>query len=84
MITHVAIQHQGVVYSLPAPCRHHHVIHWIYLHIGVPVDNEIQGFLDHDGNFLDREQAWLHALAHGQVKFHFRPGDNWLYSEHVW
>ena len=42
MITHVAIKYNGVVYSLPKPNRHHHVIRSIPGGIAGP---DVQGFL---------------------------------------
>ena len=56
MITHVAIIHQGKLYSLPKPKRHFHIIHLIYAQTKETVDGE-QGFLDDQGNFLNRELA---------------------------
>lgn len=84
-ITHVAVRFQGVVYSLPAPNRHHHVL-WHIVGTGVAshVDNDEQGFLDENGTFLDRKQALVNALDNNQVK---DPNDircNMLFSEDVW
>lgn len=83
IITHVAIIHGGVTYVLPEPYRHHHIIHQIYLETGAPVDGEVQGFLDGEGNFLNREEAFVHARACGQVAKDSRD-DGWLYSEDLW
>jgi hypothetical protein len=84
VITHVAIIHEGVLYSLPKPKRHHHVIRVIADAIGGPVTHEEQGFLDDKGRFLDRKQALAHALENNQVK---NPNDiraGQLFSEDVW
>lgn len=79
-ITHVAIKYGGKVYSLPKPNRHHHVIRII----GGISGPDIQGFLDNEGNFLDRVEALEVALAAGQV---LAPGDirgDHLFSEDLW
>lgn len=82
-ITHVAVKYQGVVYSLPAPNRHHHVIRMIG---GINGPDE-QGFLDNNGNFLTRRQAMLLARGNGQLKRregpeHYQGPE--LYSEDLW
>ena len=82
MITHVAIIYKTVLYSLPKPNRHHHIIHQIHLETG---DMDIfgeQGFLDDKGKFLSRVDGLIHAKDCGQL---CRPiiGD-WLYSENLW
>jgi len=64
MITHVAIWYNDCIYALPTPNRHHDVIRMI----GGIAGEDIQGFLDNQDNFLDREQAMIHATACGQVK----------------
>jgi hypothetical protein len=84
MITHVAIRYNGKLYSLPKPNRHHHIIHQIHLETG---DNDIygdQGFLDDQGNFLDRSTALIHAQMCNQLLPHPKLKDDWLYSENVW
>jgi len=43
---------------------------------------EIQGFLDDEGNFLDRKEAMIHARACGQVDKTTCPND--LFSEDLW
>jgi hypothetical protein len=84
MIVAVAIIHRGVVYSLPRPNRHHHVIRLIAERTGADrVDGE-QGFLDDLGNFLNRETALLHALACGQVPPPKARSNRRLYSEDLW
>ena len=87
MITHVAIQFRGVLYSLPKPNRHHHIISNIVMETGVDYvsfGESIQGFLDDQGNFLNRKQALRHALLNNQVldKKKVFAGD--LTSENLW
>lgn len=79
-ITHVAIQYNGKVYSLPKPNRHHHVIRMIG---GIHGPN-MQGFLDNDGRFLDRKAALRVALAAGQVLDPVDIRANQLFSEDLW
>lgn len=84
-VTHVAIRFRGVVYALPSPSRHHHVIRKIVDETGADtVDNDEQGFLDESGRFLSREQALTSARLHGQVKDlnDIRAGQ--LFSEDLW
>lgn len=81
MITHVAIVIQGVTHSLPKPNRHHHIIHQIASESGGSVSGK-QGFLDDQGNFLDRIEALRHAIACGQITQGKWGGQ--LYSEDVW
>ena len=55
MITRVAIQFQGQVYSLPRPCRHKDVMQMIFDKTHQLVADETYGFLDDQDNFLDRK-----------------------------
>lgn len=83
-LTHVAIRKDGIVYSLPAPNRHHHILWILCKRDGLPnvppVDDEAllgetldngedsQGFLDESGRYLNRAQAEVNAFLHNQVK----------------
>lgn len=86
-ITHVAIRFNGVVYSLPAPNRHHHVIWHIVQTTGcssVDVREDDQGFLDESGRYLTRRAALVSARMYNQIK---NPDDirmGKLFSEDVW
>lgn len=83
-LTHVAIRQGGVVYSLPAPHRHHHIL-WILSkrrgnegapdvpdeHLLVETKEagmDSQGFLDSEGKYLNRQDAEVRAKATGQIK----------------
>lgn len=68
-ITHVAIQYKGEVYSLPSPNRHHHVIqHIASIHPDGGVNGtNVQGFLDENGNFLNRRGAFIRAQKTDQI-----------------
>jgi len=88
-ITHVAIRFQGVIYSLPAPNRHHDIIrHIVETVAGVSkVDsrNEDQGFLDESGRYLTRRQALHSAKINNQLKPDtMGPKLGQLYSEDIW
>ncbi len=91
MITHVAIKHNGKVYSLPKPFRHHHVIHMMVNICGfdyVP-GNAVQGFLNEpifDPGcfcFLNREKAYRLVISNDQLKDDNRKIKE-LYSEDLW
>jgi hypothetical protein len=88
MITHVAIKYKGFVYSLPRPNRHHHVIRMIAEINGVGIKGpDVQGFLDDKGNFLNRQEAYIHAKECVQVIRKVTPGNydgDSLFSEDLW
>jgi len=87
-ITGVAIKCGDVVFSLPAPNRHHHVIHHIVDVTGSGIKClDVQGFITDRGEFLDRRQAMTLAVANGQLNR--RPGAQFyqgpeLFSEDLW
>ncbi len=81
-LTHVAVYYNEKVYSLPAPNRHHDVIRTIPGGVAGP---DIQGFLDDQGAFYNRRDAYLLASFNGQLKR--GPGGyqgDRLYSEDLW
>lgn len=39
-----------------------------------------QGFITHTGEFLDRGQAWVHAIECGQVS----PSTQWFHKDNGW
>lgn len=85
-ITHVAIRFQGVIYALPAPNRHHHVLGHIRDMTGassIDVDEDDEGFLDESGRYLRRPQALVSALMNKQVKDDSFQASG-LFSEDVW
>ena len=85
MITHVAIWRNKTIYALPKPNRHHHVFQ--IMDEGPYYDWDIQGFLDDQGNFLGRREAFIHAKEIGQLARPIDPklyqGDE-LFSEDLW
>ena len=54
------------------------------------MDKEVQGFIDQFGVFMDREEAWVVALAAGQIRYvegwNYKPGKQvyHLYSENLY
>lgn len=88
MIVAAAIIFDGVVWTLPRPARHHHIIeaHYKVTHIG---GSGMQGFLDDQGVFLGRGSACNHVVNCQQaLRIHagtrvLEWGDD-LYSEDLW
>lgn len=75
-ITGVAYIHRGVIWSLPRPARHGHLIRAITDATRDCVgDDSISGFVDDLGRFLTREQAF-------QITGKGRGGES--YSEDLW
>ena len=70
-------------YDLPAPNRHHNVIH-LLASKGLPgrVKPDDQGFYTDTGEYLDREQAREYALRIGQITKAAHSRD--LFSEDLW
>lgn len=85
-ITHVAIIGVGKIYSLPAPGRHHDIIRYMSsAHGFADLGENTQGFLDENGKFLDRFEAYDLACKTGQINR--RPGGYdgpQLFSEDLW
>jgi hypothetical protein len=67
---------------LPAPARHHNVLHLIHYITLVDHVFGAQGFMTSEGRFVEREEAGQIALAAGQTdKLKWGPD---LYSEDLW
>lgn len=78
-----AILQDGVIHYCPRPCRHHHVIWAHYQAAGESFgENQVQGFLASDGQFLNRQQARALAIENGQCPTPEHPRD--LFSEDLW
>ena len=79
------IDDEVIVYTLPAPARHHHVIKLIVDSVGkYKPAKEDQGFITDGGKFVTRKQAAILALACGQVKRLIEPSTGELFSEDLW
>lgn len=82
-IVAVAIRHRGLVVTLPAPNRHHHILHLLYADEGREVEPaDKQGFLTSAGRFVERREAAGIAETAGQIVEPKWPPD--LYSEDLW
>lgn len=72
--------------AVPAPARHHHVLHQLsQWGRGKEVDGG-QGFITDTGRYVDRKEAWTIAKSAGQL-LPIAPTDGrggTLYSEDVW
>lgn len=84
-IVAAAVYH-GVIFSLPAPARHHTILNQISIALGrdameIPPCN--QGFVTNTGRFVNRAEAYDVAYRAGQVTGEEGRGPQ-LYSEDVW
>lgn len=80
LITGVAMRHRETkaIFSMPKPARHDTLIHKL-VEMGEPdFAKGEQGFVTEAGEFLDREQALIHATRLGQLKSRI------LFSEDLW
>ncbi len=79
MITHVAVRHQGRIWSLPRPYRHHHIMRtilWLVEEFGEYTKEKAerfasgddQGFLDDTGKYYTRQEAEVIARQCNQIK----------------
>ncbi len=85
-ITHVAMIWEGKLYSLPKPNRHHNLIQMAFAETGHPVYQSWQGFLDSNGKFVGRKEAYKTALKACQLDI-MRPKTcplHLLFSEDIW
>ena len=87
-ITHVAVKAKGVVHSLPTPNRHANVLRMMKEDSNRDYGNEVQGFVDEAGNFLNRRDAYELAVSTGQIDRSGHPPNSYngneLYSEDLW
>ena len=86
----VSVWHKGIQYNLPAPNRHHNVIHHIHNVTGdrgigaeqTPDGRDGQGFYLECGKYIDRYESAILAVDSGQIE-----KTNWgeeLFSEDLW
>jgi len=74
--------HDGIIFSIDRPARHHDVIHkMVKMGRPKPITGD-QGFILSDGRFVEREEAAQIALAAGQCQTLTAPPR--LYSEDLW
>jgi len=85
MIVGVAIKKEHLVFCLPEPFRHHHVIAMmvnIYPEFHPFKPFKEQGFITDDWKYLDRKTAAKYALENGQCTELISPPN--LFSEDLW
>jgi hypothetical protein len=89
MIIAAAIKIADVICFIPAPARHHHVLHSLAKSFKGRTDRgyteEVQGFVTDTGLFLNREDA--HQYASQQEQMIRKPGGYdgpELFSEDLW
>jgi len=84
MIVAAAILFDGKVYALPAPARHHNIIHHMAENVGLPTPiRGDQGFIDSERGFVGRIEARDIALfIDKQIETADHPRD--LFSEDLW
>lgn len=88
MIVAAAIIYDGVVWTLPRPARHHHIIK-AHFEVTQKTGSGKQGFVDEEGIFHDRHEAMAMAIICEQpVRVHpeSRPlsRERQLFSEDLW
>ena len=76
-----------LVFTMPRPARHGDITATVYLlNQGATIDAE-QGFITDDGVFLNRRDAFIHAVANAQP-WRADRGNRFnateLYSEDLW
>ena len=65
MIVASAIKHKGIIFT---GFRHPDIIRYLVkLGYEKPIPNHGQGFIDHTGEFLSREEAKIHAFTCKQI-----------------
>ena len=85
-IVAAAVYANGLIFTKPAPARHHHILNSMAKDFGIDASihgsPDAQGFLTDQGEFLDRRLAMVCAIDAGQLeqgKWGFE-----LYSEDLW
>lgn len=83
-IISAAVLYNGIIHFMPRPNRHHNIVHAMN-HEKRPILIALgnQGFLDANGNFLEREEAAIRAEKCNQLKKELIAPPK-LYSEDLW
>jgi len=83
MIKQAAIRLSAdIIATLPRPNRHKDIM-WALHDLGISKIHFVdQGFIDENGEFIQRDEAARLAIANGQVKKLHAPPD--LYTEDLW
>jgi hypothetical protein len=87
MIVAAAIVYDGVIWTLPRPARHHHIIK-AHFDVTGRAGSGLQGFVDDEGDFWSREAAGK-MVAYDKQKTRIQPDGSWfvggpLLSEDLW
>ena len=78
-----AVRFQGVIFSMPRPHRHHHILH-AQTGMGLRgLAHRDQGFLLSDGTYADRAAAWIIAKNAKQFKGEPHHPEH-LFTEDLW
>jgi cobalamin biosynthesis protein CbiD len=78
----------GIVHSMSIPARHHHIIHALNSYRADHGESKLlhaegeQGFLTAQGDFVNRVEAGIMAIAGRQISKLQHPPN--LYSEDLW
>lgn len=87
-IVSAAVRNNGIIHSMPAPARHHQIVHAMNGEREAQglllLAHGEQGFLDSNGNFLDRVTAAKVAKFWEQIKGRSLIAPPNLYSEDLW
>lgn len=84
MIVSVAVKIDGQVRGLPAPARHHDILH---KYPRPEHRHGEQGFIDDQLGFMGRVQAFWRAKSEGQLEGRIKSGNpdsQELFSEDLW
>jgi hypothetical protein len=81
-----AIMKHHMIFTLPAPARHHAILHIMSGTFGIPQDSYTeQGFLTDTGNFVSRKAALIIAADAGQLEERVKTNPPYeLFSEDLW
>lgn len=78
------MQYDGLVFSMPQPARHGHIMHSMSK-IGLPKLEYHQGFTTSLGRYVSREAAVEIAYAAGQMQGRTKTNPAYqLFSEDLW
>ena len=73
-----------VLYALPKPNRHHHILNKFFNNDVFGNTEQIQGFLTSKNRFVNRKEAMVIAKATNQIVNDIGYKGDELFSEHLW
>lgn len=82
-VVQAAIMKHGIMFTMPRPFRHGHIIRGMCTVLPPPNSGDEQGFMLSDGTFADRGYAMVVAWRAAQVRFPPAPNAR-LYTEDLW